>query len=384
MGGPRPAQGPADGDREPSRGDGGEPPATIPYPPFAVLLDGTADTVSLLDLVRANVMRSPLLTSDPAHREVGQHYYPLLREAYLKRHPGAQIAIQESAGLGACLEAGDEGELELVVLRNTIRFDWSEPRLLEGQIVQLDDDAKRWLPPNERRSLRLLLLELATQVHAAMARENRAHSDGTQTSAQPTRQLAADLEEIAPEVAQARQRLDDDAQRAAQVDYAQGMAVGTAVLLAVCVLIAAVFAWQHVRAVNGVAVLAGGAGACLSVLQRMTAGSLELDYKSREGMLRLFGGVRPIVGAVFGMVTFCVIEARLISLLVLPHGAGAQLAFVAFFGFLAGFNERFFQDMLRDAGKGLGGEAPSAGESAGAQPQQQRPQQQHPQQRHAQ
>ncbi len=75
-------------------------------------------------------------------------------------------------------------------------------------------------------------------------------------------------------------------------------------------------------------------------------------------MLVVFGALRPLIGGVFGLVTFCVLKAGLISALVVPTGAGEQLAFVAVFAFAAGFNERFFQDMLAGASKGLGQDAP--------------------------
>lgn len=314
-------------------------------------------------------MRSPFLTEDAHDRAIGEHYYPLLRAEFLARYDktendGVQIAVQEGAGVGACLLPGVDGELEHIVLRNTIRYDWTTARVLQAEINELDDEAKRWLPPKESQGLRLTLFGLLTQVHTSISRENRQHKPGG-SGADPPIHLAADLRVIAPEIAKARRRLEQDAQRASQGVYADGMAFGAAWLALLCLVIAGFFIWRQVPAVNGIAAIAGGAGAGLSVLQRMTSGSLELDYKSDPRMLKIFGGIRPFVGAIFGMIVFCIIKAGLLpTTLVPPKNTGALLAFVAVFGFLAGFNERFFQDMLQSASQGVGSKTPGSAAKA--------------------
>jgi hypothetical protein len=134
------------------------------------------------------------------------------------------------------------------------------------------------------------------------------------------------------------------------------MARGAFWLGLLCAAMGGCFILADIRAINGVGLLAGAVGACASVLQRMGSDTMELNFQAVNKMLLIFGGVRPFLGGVFGLVTFCVLKAGLISALSLPGGANAQLAFVTVFAFLAGFNERFFQDMLAGAGKGLGSE----------------------------
>ncbi len=46
---------------------------------------------------------------------------------------------------------------------------------------------------------------------------------------------------------------------------------------------------------------------------------------------------------------YLVIRAELISIFVLPKHTGAALAYVGVFAFVAGFNERFAQDVLANA-----------------------------------
>lgn len=332
-------------------------------PRFQTPLDD--DKVELVHVLEANIWRSRTLTDDAQQRAAGDHYYPKLRAAFLEKHPGAEIVVQEAAGLAVMLGAGEEEELEIVIIRHTIRFDWTAPRKSLVEINELAQEAKRWVPSPERRGLQLTLLGVASQLFTAIGRENTRCPAGQGESTPPSEHLATDLNVIEPQIATTRQSFLQDAQRAAQLKYAKGMAVGAVVLGAVCALLGVGFALVEVQAVNGVAILAGGVGACLSVLQRMTSDDLKLNYQAGDKMLVAFGAVRPFVGAVFGMVTFCVLKAKLISALIVPQGVNEQLAFVTVFAFVAGFNERFFQDMLANASKGLGEEG-SAGTSRSA------------------
>jgi hypothetical protein len=335
-----------------------------PYPRFQGPLDD--ETVSLDDLVMANAMRSPFVEGDAERRAIGARYYPLLRAAFIAKYKGAQVVTQQGAGIGACLHAGDEGELEIFGLRNTIRYDWSSARRMQAELNELDDNAARWLPPKERRSIRLGIFSLISQLQTSIGRENKRHALEKQDD-DPTEHLAVDLDFLRPFVGAAKSRLAEEAERAAQVVYTTGMAEGTGVLGLLCAALGGIFLWQDIPAVNGVGALAGGIGACLSVLQRLTSGRLKLDYRSDRKMLRLFGGVRPFVGAAFGMITFCVIKAGLLpDTIRVPESRGPLIAFVSFFAFFAAFNERFFQDMLRTASSGIGGgsDVDADGESA--------------------
>jgi hypothetical protein len=228
-----------------------------------------------------------------------------------------------------------------------------EANLLQAELNELDDRAQRWLRRKERRNVRLSIFSLASQIQAAIGRENKRH-DLDKQDEPATGLLTKELDGLRPLVAKAEALLEEEAERSAKVVYALGMAWGSVVLGLFCGVLGAVFAWKHVAAVNGVGALAGGVGACLSVLQRLNTKRLELDFRNDRGMLRSFGGLRPIVGAVFGTITYCIIRAGLFpSAITVPKTPGPLLAFVAFFAFFAAFNERFFQDMLRTASGGV-------------------------------
>ena len=348
----------ADGQSDHPRGDESDP--AIPSTPllaaeqiFREHLD--ADIVQLADLVHARVYQSAHLTDDVQKREMGERYYPRLEAAFLRKYKGGTVIIQPDAGMGVSLGPADDAELEQMAIAKTINYDWTMGRNLLLDLAELATDACRWLPDqDERRSLLLQLLALTSQAHAAIGNENARHPRDNEEPTPPTEWFTKDVEVIKPRVEEMRRRFLQDAQRVAQTTYATGMARGVLVLGLLGLAVGGIFAIADVQAVDGVGLIAGGIGACVSVLQRMTSGTLELNFQAAGKMLKLFGALRPLVGGVFGMVTFCILKAGLISFLVLPSAIGEQLAFVATFAFIAGFNERFFQDMLANASQGLG------------------------------
>jgi len=144
------------------------------------------------------------------------------------------------------------------------------------------------------------------------------------------------------------------AQRSAQARYARGMLYGSVAVLVGSALIAGVLALKHVSAQYAIAAPAGALGALISVLQRMTSGGLKLDFHAGKQMLSLFGAVRPLIGAVFGMAVFVLLRGGVLPAVGTPT---VPLAFYASVGFLAGFNERFAQDMLVGSAKRMSTQA---------------------------
>lgn len=314
----------------------------VKHPPFRAAYEVGA--VSLLELVIANAMR---YTQDHQRREVGEHDYPLLRKAFDSKHANAQLAIQDWAAVAACLNEGSHGELELVAIRNTLRYKWEDARELQVELNELDEDAKRWLAPKQCRNFRVHLFGLVTQLHATVASENHRHVSGARDE-DPTDDLAPELDAMRPQIAHAAARLKEEAEKVAQVRYATGMGGGALALAIVFGIVGWQFDENHIGAVYGIGALAGAVGACLSVFQRLTTQDLKLDYRSASSMLRWFGALRPVVGAVTGMITFAIIKSGVVSnVIVVPADGGQLVAFVAVLAFLAAFSERFFQDMLR-------------------------------------
>ena len=173
-------------------------------------------------------------------------------------------------------------------------------------------------------------------------------------SAEPSATFNAKMAVLGAEIDRAEFLLAVAAQRNAQSIYAQGMLYGTVAVGAVSACLGAALMLTDVSAIYGIAVPAGGIGALVSVFQRMTSGDLKLDFHAGKQMLRLFGGLRPAMGAIFGIALFVIFKGGLLPALGSPE---VPLAFYAALGFLAGFNERFAQDMLVGSARRLTGEA---------------------------
>jgi hypothetical protein len=89
---------------------------------------------------------------------------------------------------------------------------------------------------------------------------------------------------------------------------------------------------------------AGMIGAVLSVLQRMTTGSLAVSAEADRRLVWEVGLFRPLVGSILGVVSYVLIGGGLVSLR--PPDESSRPLFFAGIAFLAGFSERFARDML--------------------------------------
>ncbi|MGE5689146.1 MAG: hypothetical protein ACM33B_01185 [Pseudomonadota bacterium] len=140
--------------------------------------------------------------------------------------------------------------------------------------------------------------------------------------------------------------------RAAHVTYLGGVLLGVAPLL----VLGALFRLLYSASIAGNDVrtafacfAAGGIGALVSVMSRLTSGRLNVDYDIGRDTLRALGALRPFVGGVFGLASFFALKSDIVNLQV-GRGENTSFAFYVFFAFLAGFSERWARDMLLGAG----------------------------------
>jgi hypothetical protein len=275
-----------------------------------------------------------------------------------------------------------EGQIETKLFSSfDASFDWSRALPLINELEMLAEEAREWWPPldeSTKTKTKLPLIErLVQRVLSPVTRvqrvdaERRPHSNTAfslvtwilqaiieegerregATDVPPTPLFEAKLAQVKREIAFARIRLAQAMQRSAQTRYWYGALLGSLSLALLCAVLAIVFAATGTPAFYGVAVPAGGVGAMVSLLQRMSTGRLKLDTSASRDLLELFGGVRPLIGAVFGIVVAAAVQGGLLPAIQIP--TGQQLAFFAVIGFLAGFNERWAQDMLKASGDGL-------------------------------
>lgn len=312
------------------------------------------DSVAWGEVVEAKVRASTKLTSDPMQLAIGERYFPLLLQSFRKTHKGVEFAIQEDAGIGVVLHTADQGDpagdrIDWAVIRRTLRFEWNLPRVLLVETQQLGEEVRRWVRnPSERRDLMSSLYNVMTQIGATIGRENRRTASNDEGD-KPSEHIEHDVSIIKKQLDAARDQFRAETERAAQFRYALGMVRGAVGALMLWGIAAGILALQHIDLINVVGFASGAVGACVSVLERMTRGKLEINAQSGDRMIMGLGALRPVVGAIFGYVVFLIIRAELISLFVLPKSHSGALAYVAAFGFVAGFNERFAQDVLANA-----------------------------------
>ena len=89
---------------------------------------------------------------------------------------------------------------------------------------------------------------------------------------------------------------------------------------------------------------AGGLGALISVMSRMTSNRIRVDWEFGKDTLRTLGALRPFVGGVFGLMTFFALKSGVVALDIINSSKSAY--FYILFAFAAGFSERLAQDML--------------------------------------
>jgi len=127
------------------------------------------------------------------------------------------------------------------------------------------------------------------------------------------------------------------------------------------------FAHQHAGGMETffICYVAGGLGAIISVLMRMSSNSFKVDYEVGRATIRRLGSFRPFIGAVFGVAVYFLIKSG-IPRVQLPPDKTAAFFFFAIVAFLSGFNERWtnvlFGKAERTIAASLGASAASAGE----------------------
>jgi hypothetical protein len=108
---------------------------------------------------------------------------------------------------------------------------------------------------------------------------------------------------------------------------------------------------------------AGGLGALISVMSRMTSNRVRVDWEFGKDTLRTLGALRPFVGGVFGLMTFFALKSGVVALDIV--NSSKSVYFYILFAFAAGFSERLAQDMLLGPTVGA---AAAKGKQAGREP----------------
>jgi hypothetical protein len=181
-------------------------------------------------------------------------------------------------------------------------------------------------------------LVMAVAMHLLSLVDARAaHDDEQKTHAALTQERS--------ELVDVRRYYRQAANGQAQMIYFLGMAVAA---LAVGGLACGLWLTVGQRNLMG-ALIAGSIGAVVSVLQRINAGSFELDYDVGRLYVFFLGSLRPAIGGVFGMALSLAVTSGIVSMPGLTDGTDKWFAALLVVAFFSGFSERWAQDALATA-----------------------------------
>jgi hypothetical protein len=143
----------------------------------------------------------------------------------------------------------------------------------------------------------------------------------------------------------------------AQLVYFAGMVVGIAGLALLYIVAGGVLhATESVEDATIVSCLVAGAvGAVVSVIARVNSGSFALDVDVARGYTLFVGGLRPLIGSIFGLLSYFALTSGFVEIFKLPpEHDSKRFYFLSVIAFAAGFSERWAQDTLTGGLSGRG------------------------------
>jgi hypothetical protein len=232
----------------------------------------------------------------------------------------------------------------------------AKARAILFRCLDLHYRAIEFLTPKPRKICMRMIMGVVTSLLGIL--------DARRCSGRPVCLEGHEVECLENVIEQARGYYDRSAQRQAQIEYFLGMAVGLVVLGGALFVLANVPGIELDTVALLYTPLAAGLGAFVSVLARMTRGQLLLSYESGRTIMRLLGLIRPLLGGIFGAAVYVLIAGGLVTFN--PPAEKSELLFYVGIAFIAGFSERFAQDMVARAPGAGGRPSGGAGQVAGA------------------
>jgi len=210
--------------------------------------------------------------------------------------------------------------------------------------------------PPDARSFRWLDVPAAPARATAKAIED-IPSTGVKTAEIPTKGIKEALNRANDHLNKLTRMIDQFSRREAQVVYIKGMFLGSLIVLVlVAAYVTVIFLISETRHwtsgtqllwhLIAIAVTSGALGAVVSVMLRVSNRPLSISYNAGRSLIRFAGFFRPIVGAIFGLAFYVLINAGLLQVLAAPRDIGDRAFFIAAICFVAGFSERRAQDFI--------------------------------------
>jgi hypothetical protein len=204
--------------------------------------------------------------------------------------------------------------------------------------LDLHQRAIEFLPPRTGRVVVERVASTLTSLLGILDAEQARHGELSQFSSR-----ASEIEMLGSQLDEADSYYSERVNVARQAEYVAGMAVGMLGVAVVATIIGFAADVHILKNRAWVAALGGALGAVVSVLQRVTAGRLSLTDEAPRAVVGPLGALRPLIGAVFGLVIYVMLSGGLLGIQLSGDNVVASYAVI---GFLAGFAERFAQDVM--------------------------------------
>ncbi len=172
------------------------------------------------------------------------------------------------------------------------------------------------------------------------------------------KELAAVVKSQGRELIQIERYYASAGEKAARIVYFWGMMIGALVSAVLAIGLAGLLWWRgwfdppHTLDTQTffACFIAGGVGAIVSVLMRMSSNRFRVDYEVGRSTIRRLGSFRPFIGAVFGIALYFLFHSELLRT-ALPDDRATAFFFFGTLAFLAGFNERWANVLFGKAEK---------------------------------
>ncbi|GAA1931248.1 hypothetical protein [Nocardioides marmoribigeumensis] len=321
--------------------------------------------VDFNQLVTAAFLRQPTFNQDRTQRQAYEYYFPRLSASFETEHDGIARTYYATNVVAAAVLTNDKDLF--LKLPDSLVQDVDAVGLL-SRLTLLHIRARQYLDREDYRAC----LDPVFQVIVYCLSVFDSHANALITTDEEQEEAArrsALMSLLASESGRAEKYLWDLVSRKALLQYFYGMLTGLLLILVATPLLHAAPELFKSGSTTGNRndvlqwALAGGAvGAFISVLQRITNGrfnlsrsTITLQKRKHVSVLMVLGALRPVVGAVFGVVLFTFQNAGLVPFR--PADGVDQSVYFAALGFLVGFSERFARDMVLAAEPGTVGDS---------------------------
>jgi hypothetical protein len=310
-------------------------------------------TVTLEQVVEANYRQYQI---DDPQSDAMKWYFPHLRKSFSEQNSGINRSYFGRHSEAAAILT-KEKELHVKISTDIV----DDPELVGtlSKLSLLHLQAKQFLSDDDFRTCMDPVFSVITYcLQVADSVEHRSKSVETEDTEERSRlikQLDFVRQMLLSEYARAEEAFYKVLQRNALVRYFYGMLVGMVIISSLSFWMTflyhgEVFGLDH--RTMGTAVVAGAIGAFISVITRISSGrfslsrgTVALQQATRKAMmLWVLGALRPLIGAVFASAFVIFQSSRLLP--IQPAGDVSEVTYYAGLAFVAGFSERWAQDMV--------------------------------------